>query len=103
MESPQQAAILSISELAFAFLLDVTVLHERTTFLAASGTATVLVGCILVAAPAQKARAAIADSDTSPQALAQATVEVFDPSQWIEGGAVLDVAGNVQQPKKGST
>jgi|OM-RGC.v1.029206859 hypothetical protein len=45
-----EGAILNLSELAFAYLLDVTVLREPTSALAAFGTGVVFVGSAFVAA-----------------------------------------------------
>lgn len=48
-----EAAILNLSELAFAYLLDVTLLREPTSVAAACGTAVVFAGSAFVAAKAR--------------------------------------------------
>ena len=49
-----RAAILALSELCFAWVLDVSVLREPTNSLAAAGTATVFIGCALAASGSVK-------------------------------------------------
>lgn len=85
-----QAALLSITELAFAFLLDVTVLQEPTTPLATAGAATVLVGSMLVAFPKKSQPM----SDAPPLIVDSMTAN----TEWESSSVACDEAIKVENP-----
>ena len=82
-----QAAVLSLTEVGFAWLLDVCILREATNALATLGTLVVFVGCALASSSSPAPTA----SPATP--LAAAAPREVDASDWIEGGAMPGAKG----------
>ena len=84
-----RAAVIALTEIAYTWLLDVSVLREPTNALAACGTFVVFVGCALAATGTTKAPAMSEGRGTTARAdnrsLAQAdAANTFDESDWVE-------------------
>ena len=85
-----RAATLNLTEICFAWLLDVTVLREPTSPLACFGTAGVFLGCALASMGAKpQAGAVAAPARRAAGSLASAGQQEVDEADWCEGGATL--------------